>query len=345
MNSFSHDMAHKGEPMPTLAEIAKQAGVSTAVVSRIVNNDKSLRVSKETRERVKKVVEESGYAPNRAARSLRSTETGLVAMVFHDVTNPVYAEIARGAHHAATAAGKSILNIDAQAGEKALASVLDLISGRGIDGLVLQAADVDTDVLIARAARENVPTVQLQARIDTNLPVVTLPDLAAARIATQHLIDQGHTSIACAATKAGLSFTDDRVKGWKQTLQAAGRDINASSLTYTEPTLEGGKHAFDALYASEAHPTAVVCCNVLSAIGMMERAREQKIQVPEQIAIVGIHDIPFAEYCYVALTTVRMPLFELGREAIKVLFERSAYSSQMLITVNEPPRLIQRSSS
>ncbi len=331
--------------MPTLSEIAKKAKVSTAVVSRIVNNDKTLRVSDETRERVKKIVVETGYTPNRAARSLRSTETGFLAMVVHDATNPVYAEITRGAHEAATRAGKSILLIDASVGGQAVTSVQELISGRGIDGLILQAADEKTDGLIATAARSNIPMVQLQARIDAQFPIVALPDYEATRLATQSLIDDGHTRIACIATRAGLTFTEERIRGWRSALADAGLIERLGDLVYSDPNLTGGKAALNAVRSNGTTATGLVCCNVLTAIGAMQTARELSIGIPGDLSIVAIHDSPFAEYCFVPLTTVRMPLFELGQEAIKMLISPSRPDHKADVVLAQPPVLVKRASS
>lgn len=328
--------------MPTLAEIAKKAGVSTAVVSRIVNNDSTLRVSQETRDRVQRIVADTGYTPNRAARSLRSTQTGMIALVVHDVTNPIYAEITRGAHDAAAANGKAILLIDAQAGEKALSSVLDLINGHAIDGLILQAAKENTDRLIARAAAAKIPLVQLQAQIDEDLPVVCLPDVEAAQLGTEYLLKEGRTQIACLATREGLSFTAERVRGWRAAIEAAGLHPDQMSLVFAEPSIDGGQAGMEEILNAQPRPSAVICCNVLAAIGAMHKALERNLVVPDDVAILGIHDTRFAEFCRVPLTTISMPLFELGQEAVRALGRPDL---QKRWKINTLPHIVHRQSA
>lgn len=330
--------------MTTLADIAKKAGVSTAVVSRIMNNDGSLRVSKETRACVHKVIEETGYTPNRSARSLRKTETGMLALVVHDVTNPVYAEIMKGAHAAATDAGKAILLVDAAAGEPALEHVVGLVRGRGVDGIVLQAAEENADVMIAQAARESVPIVLLQTQFESSLPVVALQDRNAAWIATNHLIERGHTNIACLATRKGLSFTNERVAGWKDALKAAGHSPPRDYVIHCDPSIEDGAEIVESLLDLSARPTAVVCCNVLSAIGAMHYAIELGYDVPADIAFVTIHDIPLAQYCSIPLSAVEMPLHELGKSAIELLLHPLPEQTAALV-VPTSPKLIHRKSS
>ncbi|WP_419913872.1 LacI family DNA-binding transcriptional regulator [Hoeflea sp.] len=331
--------------MPSLAEIAKLAGVSPAVVSRVVNKDATLRISKETLERVESVVRETGYTPNRAAKSLRSTETGLIALVVHDVTNPIYAEITKGAQAAATKAGKAILLVDASGGSESTSRLLELIGGHGVDGLILQADQSVSDQVLARAANENVRTVLLQAKLDAQLKVVSLPDEIAARTGVRHLMDQGHSKIGCIATVKGLSFTEDRVTGWKNCLTENGLKWNEDWLRYAEPDIAGGQEAMASLLSSCPEITAVLCCNVLSAIGAMAVALSRKIEIPSKCAIVAIHDIPFAEYATVPLTTVSMPLFQLGKMSVETLLDKNTGQTPACIVVPDSPQLIRRNSS
>lgn len=331
--------------MPTLAEIAKKAGVSTAVVSRIMNNDGTLRVSEKTRERVQQVIEETGYTPNRSARSLRKTETGMLALVVHDVTNPVYAEITKGAHAAATEAGKAILLVDAAAEKRALEHVVDLVRGRGVDGIVLQAAEENADLMIAQAARENVPIVLLQAQFENSLPVIALQDRKAVSLATEHLISRGHTSIACLATRAGLSFTNERIAGWQDAHHKADlMPPPANYVVHCDPSIEDGAAAISKFSSMSPRPTAVVCCNVLSAIGAMHEAIELGWEIPTDVAFVAIHDIPLAQYCRVPLTTVETPLHELGKSAVERLL-KSPETPPSSMVISTPPKLVQRKSS
>lgn len=331
--------------MPTLTDIAKAAGVSPAVVSRVVNEDKTLRISKETLERVKKIVEEQGYTPNRAARSLRSSESGLIALMLHDVSNPVYAEITRGAHNAASSAGKAILISDASSGSDGASRMINLIGGHGIDGLILQADQSSSDLVLAKAAKEKLPTVLLQADLGNDMNVIALPDQMAAKMGTDYLVQKGHKRIACIATEENLSFTRNRVTGWQEALKSPNADDQASPIAYTLPTIEGGRQAAANLLKNHSGFTAILCCNVVSAIGALAEVLDQKLRVPEDIAIVAIHDIPLISHLRVPLTTISMPLFSLGRMAVENVLKPSADGKNGPQTVDELPKLIERESS
>jgi len=136
----------------TLSVIAREAGVSSAVVSRVINRDPSLRVSKDTRERVLKAVEKLDYSPNIAAQALRSSRTGLIGILLNDVTNPVYAEIMRGAQATAVKNGKALLVFDSAMGEASAARLAEMIGGGALDALIIQAAGEVSDSVLARAA-------------------------------------------------------------------------------------------------------------------------------------------------------------------------------------------------
>lgn len=331
--------------MPTLTEIAKLAGVSPAVVSRVVNKDLSLRISKETLERVEAVVRDSGYTANRAARSLRSTKSGLIALVVHDVTNPVYGEITKGANAAASAAGKAILISDASGGDEGTARLMELVSGQGVDGLLLQAGRSLSDQVLARAARENVPTILLQTVIGNSISTVVLPDEEAARIGVQHLVDQGYQKIGCIATAKGLSFTESRVKGWKACLAENNFECDDNLIRYGTPTIEDGRQAMQALLSANPDISAVLCCNVVAGLGAMSVLRDQGLRIPVDCAVVAIHDIPMADFVFVPITTVEMPLFKLGQIAVENLLKPNSQATPGPICVPSSPRLIRRAST
>lgn len=302
--------------MATLAEIAKKAGVSSAVVSRIVNNDASLRVSKETRARVKAIVRELNYAPNIAAQSLRSSKSGTIAFVVHDVANPVYGEILRGAQEEAERQNRAILLGDAAVGSASNSRLAQMIGGGGVDGLILQAAGLQADNTIFKAADKNIPVVLLQSAFGTDGHLIQLPDTEATSMATQHLWDLGHRKIGCLATKEALTFTRDRLTGWRNVM---GEEADDSLVVYSAPLAVEGETAALELIERHSDMTAMVCFNVIAAVGALRAARARGIAVPEKLSIIAIHDVKFAGDLWVPLTVVRMPLSALGEAAMKAV--------------------------
>ena len=330
--------------MAGISDIAKAAGVSNAVVSRVMNRDSTLRIADETRIRVLKTAEELDYAPNSAASSLRSAQSGLIAMVVHDVTNPIYSEILRGAQHKATSLGQAILISEASALDDRASKLPLLIGGGGVDGLILQSDGGISDLVLARAAKKNVPTILLQAELDSEATFNSFPDKEAAEIATRHLIELGHSKIGCLATHKGLTFTQDRIAGWTSTMLEASLSIDDSRLEFADPVIYEGREMTKRLLLANPDLTGLVCCNTISAIGALEAALQIGLDVPESLSIVSIHEIELAHHIRVPLTTVKMPLFEMGSCAIEVL-GRNQNNSIRRVKVTERPKLIKRSST
>ena len=177
--------------MATLSDIAREAGVSSGVVSRVINRDATLRISEQTRDRVLKAIKDLDYSPNIAAQTLRSSKSDIIAVILHDVTNPVYAEIMRGAQAAAAHREKALVVFDSATGEESATRLAAMIGGGALDGLIIQAAGEVSDVVLARAATRKVPTILLQANLDIDAHLISLPDEQAAEMATAHLIERG----------------------------------------------------------------------------------------------------------------------------------------------------------
>ena len=331
--------------MTTLADIALAAGVSPAVVSRVVNRDPNLRISASTRERVLRAVKDRSYAPNVAARSLRSSRSGVVAAVMNDVANPVYPEIIRGAQSAAGKAKRALLLGDLSCGPASASHLADLISGNGVDGLIIQAAGGVNDSLLVRAARRGLPVVLLQTRLELRAHLVMLPDRAAAEMATGHVLGLGHREIGCIATHAGLTFTEARRDGWETALDAVDVPGKNCPIVHAGSTIRDGHKATAELLDQNPGLTALVCFNVLAAIGALDQTRERGLAVPQDISIVALHDIDLAAYLHPPLTTVAMPLYEMGRRAVEILCcAESAVDGETVIQ-SPPPKLICRSST
>ena len=339
--SLRRNAASKGPLLATLAEIAKRAGVSPAVVSRVINKDATLRIAKETRARVEAVVREMDYAPNVAAQSLRSARSGTVAVVLHDIANPVYGEILRGAQEEAERRDKAILLGDAAVGGASGSRLARMIGGGGVDGLILQASGTRTDALIVQAARQEVPVVLLQARLEGDAHLILLPDAQAAAVATAHLRQLGHRRIGCLATEPGLTFTEDRMRGWRQEM---GGDADEACVTHSGPTAAEGEAAARDLLSRHPDLTGLVCFNAVAAVGALRAARALGRNVPEDLSVIAIHDLKFAGDLRVPLTVVRMPLAEMGRASIRTICDPShARATTHRITTR--PELVIRASA
>lgn len=331
--------------MATLKEVARAAGVSTAVVSRLLSGDPTLRVGADTRDRILRTVKELDYTPNVAAQSLRLARSRLIALIVHDVSNPVYAEIISGAETAAAAQDSALLLGEAATLETGSSRLIDLIGAGAIDGLILQGAGAATDLALAKAVRRRVRTVMLQVDTDADSALVSLPDEDAAAIATGHLLALGHERIGCLATAPDLRFSLSRVAGWRMEMAKHGMDAPDHRVIWAGSDLALGRGGVKRLIEQAPEITGVVACNAASAIGALAGIRDLGMSVPNDISVIALHDFALADYVAPALTTVRMPLAEMGAAAVDLVCGDTDLTGHQLTIDRPEPRIILRRST
>jgi LacI family transcriptional regulator len=298
----------------TLADVAAMAKVDRAVVSRVVNKDPTLNIRPETRQRVLAAIEALGYRPNVTARSLRTARAHMFGLFIPDFTNPVYAEIIKGAEAAAAALGCVL--VTGSATGAGLVGYMDLLGPGRIDGLLL-AGSGDDSGLIEQLDRAAVPWIMLNRRSPSVERYVILDDERAARLAVEHLVGLGHRRIAHLAGPGGADTAQRRFAGYSAAMRAAGLpDGPIAAAGYTPA---GGAAAMAVLLADPSPPTAVFVANVASALGAMDAVRGAGLEIPRMMSIVAVHDLDLASYLAPPLTTVRMPLEELGRRGVSLL--------------------------
>ncbi|MEV0825376.1 LacI family DNA-binding transcriptional regulator [Nonomuraea rubra] len=298
----------------TLADVAAMARVDRAVVSRVVNKDPTLNIRQETRERVLAAIDELGYRPNVAARSLRTSRAHMFGLFIPDFANPVYAEIIKGAE--AEAAAQGYVLVTGSATGAGLGEYMDRIGQGRIDGLLLAGTGDDTS-LTRQLDQAAIPWLMLNNRSRGVKRYVILDDQRAAALAVEHLVRLGHRRIAHLAGPSRADTAARRSAGYSAAMREAG--LPEGPIVAADYTPAGGAAAVARLLAGSEPPTAVFVANVASAIGAMEGVRAAGLEIPRDVSIVAVHDLDLASYLYPALTTVRMPLAELGRRGVTLL--------------------------
>jgi LacI family transcriptional regulator len=298
----------------TLADVAAIARVDRAVVSRVVNKDPTLNIRQETRERVLAAIDELGYRTNVAARSLRTARAHMFGLFIPDFANPVYAEIIKGAE--AEAASQGYVLVTGSATGAGAGEYMDRLGQGRIDGLLL-AGTRDEPGLIEQLDRAAVPWLMLNNRSRSVKRYVILDDERAAALAVEHLVRLGHRRIAHLAGPSGADTATRRSAGYSAAMSEAG--LPEGPIVAADYTPAGGAAAMASLLAVPEPPTAVFVANVASAIGAMESVRSAGLEIPRHVSIVAVHDLDLASYLFPALTTVRMPLAELGRRGVTLL--------------------------
>ena len=339
---------HSGAPPrpARLRDVAARAGVSPGLVSRLLSNDPSLTVRSETRDAVMAAVRELDYVPNSTAASLRRNRTDAIGLVLDRVTNPVFTEVVHGAQEAAAEFGYGLLMADAEEAERDETFLTGIIKSRRVDGLLLQGGYGPRAAMLQRYS-ESIPSIIVNSTGNDAAPGVRLEDEAAARLATSHLIELGHSDIAFAAGTPGPA-SDARRRGYEESLTTAGLPLRPDLVLEAGWQAEDGMRAVNGFLQSGrgADATAYVVGTSVAALGVLSALARAGVRVPEDASVIGIHDPWFAPYLTPALTTVALPLFELGRQSVLQLLThiRSGRPAEMVIT-DPPPRLIVRAST
>lgn len=324
----------------TMAEVAAKAGVDQSVVSRVLRDDTSLNIRESTRERVLQAVRELGYRPNSFARSLRTAKAAAYGLLIPDFANPIYASIIKGAENAASA--RSCLLLTGSTSEdlfRTRGMLEGLFHGR-IDGLLITGEQTLVQ-MGPDLARIGLPWLMLNRGQGSDRYVI-LDDERAAEIAVDYLIQMGHRQIAHIAGPDWADTATRRKQGYQNALARAGLAQYPSYIENADYTSKGGDAAMAKLLES-AQPTAVFVANIASAIGAIHSAKRLGYRVPQDLSFVAVHDLPLAGYLDPPLTTVRMPLEELGRRGVELLASYDA-DSPIQEVLRDPIELVVRGS-
>jgi len=311
-------------PPLTIEHIAALAGVSRSTVSRVVNDDP--RVSPAVRARVRRLIEEQGYTPHAAARSLAGCRTDVVcllnvrgaASVFGD---PFVLPPVRGISEACTERGYLLL-LSLVAAEQAPAFCRRLVRGRHCDGVVMLASDAD-DALLPRLVEDRVPLVLIgrHPRLPW-LSSVNAENREGARQAVAHLVGLGPRRVATITGPRGRSPGTERLDGYEAALRAAGLPVAPELVAEGDLSGQSGYAAMRRLLALLERPTAVFAADDAMAAGALRATREAGLAVPADLSLVGFDDAPIATLTEPPLTTVRQPVYELGAEAARLLTDQ-----------------------
>ncbi|MGD1994919.1 MAG: LacI family DNA-binding transcriptional regulator [Anaerolineae bacterium] len=309
----------------TIEDVARAAGVSRQTVSRAINDRGE--ISPQTRARVLRTAEEMGYRPSGIARGLATSRTHTLGLVIPDVANPFFSDVARGAEHVAYAADYNVFLCNTDEAPKREVAVLQSLEEKRVDGVVLCSSRLDNGELHAVVARH--PAVVLVNRRlgpagkeNNEVGVVMLDDVTGGRMATQHLLDSGHRAVGFLAGPAASHSRRQRAKGYRAALAAADLPHNPAWTISCPADVDGGHRAAMDLLAAHTELTALFCYNDLVAVGALQACADLGYRVPDDLAVVGFDDILLAALVTPPLTTCRVPRYELGAHAMRLLLDR-----------------------
>ena len=328
----------------TLKELARRAGVHPSTVSRIVNDDPALRVSADTRARVKELLESTGYKPDGMARGLKMRQSFVLGVLVPDVLNALFAAIFRGVEQAALEHGYTVILSSTDGQPDRERDILRTLQARRIDGMVVASASL-RDPSVRWLRQQSMPHVLVNRYSDLKDPFVGTDDEAGARLATQHLISLGHKRIGHLAGSQRISTAVLRRRGYLAALKAAGIQPDPDLIVEAGVIAGGGVTATRRLFELRDPPTAVMAVNDVAAIGAYDAAEQLGLKIPRDLAVTGYNDVPIAARLRPRLTTIRVPAVEFGRESARLLLEQIASGAVKTKRIVLPPDLVVRGST
>jgi DNA-binding LacI/PurR family transcriptional regulator len=310
-------MEKAGRQRPTIYDVARLAGVSTATVSRALNG--TGQIAPATRATIEAAVEQLGYRPNTIARSLVTKSTQTIALLLPDITNPFYAALVSGIQQTALAQGWTMLLCTTESDAEREEHYLRVLRAKQVDGALVDGLVLPRD-RIARFVEDGFPIVCLDRDIDSrSIPLVQVDNRLGGRIATRHLVDLGHTRIAHVTGAGELGISDERLAGYRDALTQARLPVDFQLVEEGRFTDDGGHDAARRLLEREPDLTAIFAANDLSALGVMNAVAEAGRRVPDDVSVVGFDDLHLSAYTSPPLTTIRQPAVEIATLATEIL--------------------------
>lgn len=325
-------LAGRGSKAPSIYDVAREAKVSVFTVSAVINE--TGRVSATLGRRVEAAIRKLNYRPNLLARSLAKQQTHTLGMVVSDIANPFFPAIVRGAEDAAQKAGYSILLCNSDDKPDKEAVYLELLISKRVDGIVWNKTPTALTVEQSRMLEEAKIPIVLLMRTCPNLKtdIVQTDDREGAMDAVAHLARIGHKRIAFVSGPAHVSNARARRQGYAKALKEWGLEYFPELSFEGDYRIESGYRAGNALLPHR--PDAVLVTNYLMTIGFMSAAEEIGMHCPEDFALVSFDDYPWLGCFRPRLTTIELPKYELGENAVRLLLERIQAKRTTPVTVN-----------
>jgi LacI family transcriptional regulator/LacI family repressor for deo operon, udp, cdd, tsx, nupC, and nupG len=329
---------------PSLVDVARRAKVNISTVSRTINQ--TGKIGLETQERVRKVMREMGYKPNRVARRLRTREgnTHLIGLIIPNIQNIFFADLARGVEDVAYKHNFAVLlcNYDEDPAKELF--YLDVMQSESVDGIILPPIHED-DPAVLQVVKNGTPVVCVDRSLsNVNLDKVEVDNHRGAFEAVEHIIKQGHRRIGLIGGPADSSTGRERLLGYKDAHAQAGLSVKTELVRFGDFKQESGQRLTEELLALSEPPTALFVCNGLMTTGALETIYARGLRIPKQIAIVGFDELPLAAVFNPPLTVVRQPAYEVGKCAAELLLKRLEEPKRPSTSLKLLPTLIVRKS-
>lgn len=322
-NDLKANAAAAENSQPTLQHIAERSGLSVTTISRVLSGQASrYRISKETEATVRKVAKEFNFVPNQLARSLRLKKTLKIGLVIPDISNPFFAGIVRQATLGSHKHGYSAVLYDSEDSIELEKQSLALLESQHVEGLILCPVGQSGEHL-RKFVGGKIPIVLVDRFFpEIPLPYVSSDNIAGAKQATELLITNGHTRIACLQGLHGSSPNEFRVRGYRKALAEHHIPIDESLIVGDSFSEQGGYIETKLLLKTRPDVKAILALSNVNALGAIRALVEEKRRIPEDMSIISFDDTPYSAFLATPLTTVGQSYSEMGEVAVKLLFDQ-----------------------
>ena len=305
----------------TKKDIAKEANVSIATVSRVINNkDQSIRA--DTKERIQSIIKKHNYQPNRIARSMITKETATLGLIIPDIQNPFFPELVRGVEDFANENQYSVILCNTDGDINRERKYLDLMKEKNVDGILYTYAFTELSKPFKGFLKENnTPMVLLdRGEPGSKMSGVYVDNEKAGYMATRHLIDLKHKRIGCITGPEHIENSKERFNGYHQALKEAGISLDETIIFVGDYQMKGGYEAAKKLIAEGV--TAVFAFNDLMAFGIYQAAAELGVKIPDDLSVVGFDNIKYNHLLVPKLTTIEQSSYKMGETAVELLLKQ-----------------------
>ncbi len=332
--------------MATMKDVAEQAGVSVATVSRVLNHQGPINA--ETQKAVEDAIRALDYEPNLTARNLRKSESKIILVIAPNITNPYYMHILAGIGEEAQRCGFSAFNCNTMGDKDEAARQLQLLARKRADGAILFSVGVQGE-MVAEYARQYPLVLCSEYNPDVLVERVSIDNHSAAYEATQFLLSLGHRRIGTISSQNDFISTKLRLEGYRAALRDAGiepdeRYVGYASVDYS---FASGQRCARGLLSLEKRPTALFCISDMLALGAISSAQAMGFAVPKDVTVIGFDDVESTTMFHPYVTTVAQPCKELGVQAMKLLYrritEKQIPDAEKVVVL--PHKIIQRESA
>jgi len=301
----------------TIKDIAREAQVSYATVSRALNN--KYGVNPDTRSRILRIAGELNYSPNAIARGLVSSRSFTLGLILPDLTNPYFPAVAAGIESCAQEKGYSVFLCNTNWDRRRETNYIRLLSERRVDGIIIAPAGTSIDEEVS----DLLPMVFVSnAPKESPRSSVVIDNIRGGYLAAKHLIECGYVSIGFIGVSEHEMVDNDRLEGYRRAFRRYGKEIDPRYIRFGDFRQQTGYNLISEMIRTGEYPDAIFAENDVLAIGILHGIKDSGLRVPEDIALIGFDDIAFSAYQEIQLSTINQPKEEMGRTAAEILIEQ-----------------------